>query len=238
MKPKIKKINFCGRVIHYIKISIIMMMFLWIYTIGTINGIAKKNGKKISQFLRRIVRIIGVFILTVFFFTKYFVNLAWEIITMVFHEEEKKSTQSNDNETYFIGEDIPKFSDIRGLLKNSPPKQVGKTILLSAKDMVHQTHKRFWKDMEKILPIILPLPVFVLLGVLMAYFGISLNNVGSIWLIIIGFVLYLVLFYVIRHRFKRFLDKEMIILRPRSSTLTRLLRSIKHRLMKSLKKLK
>jgi hypothetical protein len=161
----------------------------------------QKFFSQVSLFLNRIAQIAGMFILTIGFLIKYFVNLGWEILMMIVTHDDQDSKIKRDT---VEPDEIFKFSYIWKLLENQSTKQVAKTILIHAKDMAHQMNKRFWLDMIMILPFISAILFVLLLFILAVVLGIV--NLISIWiLVMIGIVLYLIFLFRLRKIFKKFL---------------------------------
>lgn len=155
--------------------------------------------KRVSIFVSKIMQIIGTFILTIFFLIKYFFNLVREIIMMVFaHDDDPKVEVETEPEPVF------KFSYVWKLLGNQTPKQVGKIIFVHAKETAQNTNKKFWVDLEKILPVIFTVLVLFLLFIGLAVTG--LLNILSMWIVFaLGLILYFVFLSWIRSLFKKIL---------------------------------
>ncbi|MEI8090869.1 MAG: hypothetical protein WCG98_01020 [bacterium] len=157
---------------------------------------------KVSLFLNRIIRIVGIFILTIFFFVTYFIHLTWEIfIRIATHDDDSLKEKGNTNEDE---EEVFKFSYVRRLLKDQSAKQVGLILLTHAKEAALDMHKKFWQDLARALPFIIALLGVFLLFVISVLSGIS--TVIDSWILgLIGVALYVVFLVLLRSCFKKFL---------------------------------
>lgn len=156
--------------------------------------------KSVSRFLKHIIQVIYTFVLTIFFWVKYFINLAWEIIMTIFNKMD--GLEREDTEFLEFLEPLPKFSIVWRMLDQKNSKDMNKIILKSAKDSAHQMNKRFWKDLEKILPVALTALVLLLIFILL----IALKIPIGVWLLLIGFILYFIFLILIRELLKKFLE--------------------------------
>jgi hypothetical protein len=111
-----------------------------------------------------------------------------------------------DHEDTEFLDPLPKFSIVWRMLDQKNSKDMNKIVLKSAKDSAHQMNKRFWKDLEKILPVALTVLVLLLIFILLIALKIPIDLLGGIWLLLIGLILYFIFLILIRELLKKFLE--------------------------------